>query len=220
MIVRRHYRGWLVSTDMDEAKLETCMNKDRLTVANTIGDKMCLTVALYRYENMLFLYYEALDEKLKPEQLFPQLSAYMELWPEKDGKTSWAYMYNIYYHSIPESEEHWARHGKKVRRGRIAYLFPDKLFSYTYWHKAIVEEGLLEGDQYQSIALHENILFSYFEEPKIFTHIKKEVQKESSVINGWIGVNPESHFDHCLSGESNFLLIDELFSMGVEDLKS
>jgi hypothetical protein len=31
----------------------------------------------------------------------------------------------------------------------------------SYHHKAIVDEGLWYGDKYQSIALHENILFSY-----------------------------------------------------------
>ena len=30
--------------------------------------------------------------------------------------------------------------------------------------------------------------------------------------------DPESHFDHSLSGEENFLLLDELFSMGREDI--
>ena len=78
-------------------------------------------------------------------------------------------------------------------------------------------EGLLEGDRYQFIALHENILFSYFEEPKEFTHIKKESAEESRVIKDWLAVDPESHFDHTLSGKDNFLLLPEIFSMGVED---
>ena len=35
-----------------------------------------------------------------------------------------------------------------------------EMFSYTYWHYAIVQEGLLKGDKYQYISLHENVLFS------------------------------------------------------------
>ena len=62
-----------------------------------------------------------------------------------------------------------------------------------------------------------NILFSYFEEPKEFTHIKKESAEESRVIKDWLAVDPESHFDHTLSGKDNFLLLPEVFSMGVED---
>lgn len=217
MIIRRHYRA-SIKKESDVVEIITdCIRHDTQRVAAAIAAKKCLTVALYRHEDMLFLYYEALEEKLCPTELFPVLSKELNLWPEKDGLTPWAYMYHIYYHAIPESEKHWERHGKKIRRGRIAYLFPETIFSYTYWHKAIVDEGLLEGDMYQSIALHENILFSYFEEPKIFTHIKKECKEESRVINDWLAVDPERHFDHSLSGKDNFLLIEEVFSMGRED---
>ena len=104
---------------------------------------------------------------------------------------------------------------KKAKPKLDDILKDEKLFSYVYYHKALVDEGLLDGDRYQFIALHENILFSYFEEPKIFTHIKKECKEESSVIKEWLAVDPESHFDHDLSGEENFLLIEEIFSAGV-----
>lgn len=223
MIYRRHYRGCIKAGDMDEVKtkkmLSDCITEDGQVVKKMIEHKNCLTVALYRYRDMLFLYYEALEEKMTPQQLFPKLSEQLELWPEKDGRTPWAYMYNIFYHAVPENEKLWTRQGKKIRRGRIAYLQPDKVFSYTYWHKALVDEGLLEGDQYQSIALHENILFSYFEEPKKITHIKQTEQGESKVIRGWLAADPESHFDHDLSGKDNFLLIDPVFTLGTDELQ-
>lgn len=218
MIIRRHYRGCLKDSCALLTETELLLNADREIVKKAIHSNRCLTVALYRYKDMLFLYFEALEDELAPSELFPTLSQKLELWPQKDGKTPWAYMYHIYYHSIPESIKEWERYGKKIRRGRIAYLHPEKLFSYVYYHKAIVDEGLLDGDQYQSIVLHENILFSYFEEPKIMTHIKKDRKEESKVINEWLAVDPESHFDHTLSGESNFLFIDEIFSIGREDL--
>lgn len=218
MIIRNHYRGCLREDCALEGIVKEALSLDSCSVKKAIKEGRCLTVALYRYKDMLFLYYEAIEEELTPQELFPELSKYLELWPEKDGKTPWAYMYHIYYHAIPENTEIWKRTGKKVRRGRIAYLHKEKLFSYVYYHKAIVEEGLLEGDQYQSIALHEDILFSYFEEPKIMTHIKKDRKEESKVIKEWLAVDPESHFDHALSGEANFLFIDEIFSMGKEDV--
>lgn len=37
------------------------------------------------------------------------------------------------------------------------------------------------------------------------------------MIKDWLAVDPESHFDHTLSGKDNFLLLPEVFSMGVED---
>lgn len=219
MIVRKHYRACLKDGSSLHNIIRQAIEKDAARVREAILHSRCLTTALYQYENMLFLYYEALEETVTPTQLFPALSEELELWPQKDGKTPWAYMYHIYYHAIAENVSQWERHGKKKRRGRIAYLQEDKLFSYAYYHKAIVEEGLLEGDQYQSIALHENILFSYFEEPKVMTHIRKEVQEESRIIKDWLAADPESHFDHELSGEDNFLFITELFSMGREDMR-
>ena len=217
MIKRMHYRA-AMSSEMNEETLAKLLEKDAPRVKRAIEAGRCLTVAMYRHKDMLFLYLESMDETLRPIDIFPAVTHHLELWPEKDGPMYWVHMYHIYYHDIPDTKERWARVGKKQRRGRIAYLFDETLFSYVYWHKAIVDEGLLEGDMYQSIALHENILFSYFEEPKIFTHIKKDIDKESEVIKGWLDVNPESHFDHSLSGEENFLLLPEVFSMGAEDL--
>lgn len=55
-------------------------------------------------------------------------------------------MYHIYHHSIPGDVSEWVkeRAANENRIGRIAFLKPEKLFSYTYWHYAIVQEGLLK----------------------------------------------------------------------------
>ena len=216
MIKRSNFRGCYQG---DTETLAQALLLDASVVEQKAAAEECLTVALYRHESMVFLYMEALCETLTPEALFPHLTALLSLWPGKADADpakllkprAWVYMYPIYHHDVPETKEQWAREGKKKRRGRIAILKEDKLFSYVYYHKALVEEGLLEGDRYQFISLHENILFSYFEEPKQFTHIKKECMEESSVIWDWLAVNPESHFDHDLSGEENFLLIEEIY---------
>lgn len=218
MISRNHYRACLLP-EITEEKMREALLEDAAAVKEQIAGEKCYTVAVYYYKRMLFLYYEAVDDTIKPWQLFPETSKLLALWPEKEGTfVPWAYMYHIYYHAVPQTKEQWLRKEKKKRRGRIAYLLPEKLFSYTYYHQAIVEEGLLEGDRYQSIALHEDILFSYFEEPKIFTHIKEEIKEESSVIKEWLAADPESHFDHRLSGKENFLLLEEAFSMGREEV--
>lgn len=215
MIYRKNYRACI----KDDAKLEEMLALDKGIVEKAIKENKNLTVAIYRHESMLFLYMEALEERLTPIDLFPNLSKLLVLWPEREGETPWAYMYPIFYHTIPEEVKAWKRQEKKQRRGRIAYLKEDKLFSYVYHHKAIVDEGLLEGDRYQFIALHEDILFSYFEEPKQFTHIYSESKEPSKAIEAWIKADPESHFDHDLSGEENFLLLPMVFSMGLEDIQ-
>lgn len=157
---------------------------------------------------------------LRPESLLMPLSSFLQLWPGQRGDRLWVHMYHIYYHSVPESTEQWRRAAvPEKRRGRIAFLRDDKLFSYTYFHKAIVDEGLLTGDRYQSIALHENILFSYFEEPRTFVNVRGDISRESQVIRDWMAVDPESHFIHMPQGEGeNFMFLPALFALGVEEM--
>lgn len=156
---------------------------------------------------------------IRPEELLEPLSTLLMPWPGQKRSRLWAYMYHIYYHQKPESKTEWKRAAApEKRRGRIAFLRSDKLFSYTYFHKAIVDEGLLKGDKYQSIALHENILFSYFEEPKQMRNVKN-AERESEVIKEWMAVDPESHFIHMREGNGeNFMFLPALFALGVEDL--
>lgn len=156
---------------------------------------------------------------IRPEELLASLKPFLQLWPGQNGDRLWVHMYHIYYHSVPESPKQWQRAAvPEKRRGRIAFLRDDKLFSYIYFHKAIVDEGLLTGDRYQSIALHENILFSYFEEPKTFVNVQGDTSRESQVIKDWLAVDPESHFIHMPSGEGeNFMFLPALFAVGLED---
>ena len=153
-----------------------------------------------------------------PTEFLAPLASYLCVWPGQQTDRLWVHMYYIYCHNIPESREHWKRAAvPEMRRGRIAFLRDEKLFGYVYYHKAIVDEGLLQGDKYQSIALHENILFSYFEEPKTFVNMQNS-QEESKVIEDWIAVDPESHFIHMpQGGGENFMFLPALFAMGVED---
>jgi hypothetical protein len=123
-------------------------------------------------------------------------------------------MQPAFFFATFDSIEEWERKEKKIRIGRIAQLLPDKKDSYLKYHQGLVEEGLLDGDKYQSIAIHEDILFSYFKEPKEFVHIKKTSKEPSKVIEEWMKADPESHFNHELSGKDNFLIIKEIFSSG------
>lgn len=156
-----------------------------------------------------------------PNDFLAQMTPYLVAWPGQQRERLWVHMYHIYYHSIPESVESWKRANvPEKRRGRIAFLREDKLFSYIYHHKAIVDEGLLCGDRYQSIALHENILFSYFEEPKTMVNVQNKPGEQSKVIADWVAVDPESHFIHMSEGGGeNFMFLPALFAIGVEDLE-
>lgn len=208
MIERKQYRGCIKKTVTEEKWKESlALAGSRAEQCRENGE--ILTVCLYQYRNMLFVYMETLKADVTAQAVLEPLTPCLELWPEEDGLTPWAPMYHIYHHSIPKEPGEWVRERKSntKRIGRIAFLYPEKLFSYTYWHYAIVQEGLLKGDKYQCISLHENVLFSYFEEPRHNVSIK-ETGEESEIISGWLAVDPESHFDREKTQGSNFLIID------------
>lgn len=213
-IVRSHYRGHLKVEDNN--KLDMIVEETRKHIEAYIRNQQIMTACIYRYENMLFAYYESMEDEVSPETLFAPFSNYLCEWPGQASMRKWVKMYHIYYHAMPEGIEDWKRAIKpELQRGRIAFLKPEKMFDYVYHHVAITSEGLLHGDKYQSIALHENILFSYFEEPKTEINIKRDLTKDSKAIEEWLRVIPEDHF---IKGpeNKNFTFIPALIAMGQE----
>ena len=129
MITRHQYRGCL-KQDADGERLTDALLEMREDVKKFIDGKRLLAVYLYRYKRMCFLYYEALEEGIGPNDFSGALMPLLEMWPEEEGKTPWAYMYHIFHHSIPGEPEGWEkeRTGEKTKIGRIAFLYPEKLF--------------------------------------------------------------------------------------------
>lgn len=213
-VYRCHYRG-LLTAEPGQAVF------DQVTAeaAAAIRDGRLLTAACYRFGNQLFLYLEALGETADPEALLPALNPLLAPWPQKEELRRWATMYNIYWHSVPKNAEDWHRPTPPtLRRGRIAQLKTDKLFSYCMHHTAIVQEGLLQGDRYHSIALHEDMLFSYFEEPKTMVNIRGVPEAPSPALAAWEAVDPESHFVRLPGAKGNFLFLPALFALGPDNI--
>ena len=73
----------------------------------------------------------------------------------------------------------------------------------------LFRKDCLRENKYQYISLHENVLFSYFEEPRHNVNITGK-EEESKVIDGWMAVDPESHFDREKACGNNFLVIDPI----------
>lgn len=226
MVHRLHYRAKLKEEYLKES-FEKGISECEALIRKAQKCGQVLTAALYLADtadisNTLFFYYEGVGDNdvISVDELLLPLKDFLQVWPGMTESRIWVKMYHIYYHSVPESVEGWKRARKpELRRGRIALLYEEKLFSYVYYHKAIVDEGLLQGDKYQSIALHENVLFSYFEEPKTMVNIKNSPE-ESKVIEDWLAVDPESHFIHTPECEGlNFMFLPALFALGVEDLE-
>ncbi len=213
-VYRCHYRGCL--TTEDPAQLQPLMDACKANAQALIDDGAMMTVGLYYFGSQLFLYYEALGEQFRPETFMAPLHPLLKQWPEKEETCDWAQMYNIYWHNVPQGEQDWKREKlPERRRGRIAYLKHESMFRYVYHHFAIVEEGLLKGDKYQSIALHEDVLFSYFEEPRSHVNVRRVDSEDSKAIQAWLDVDPESHFIPLPgSNGQNFLLLPDYFNLG------
>ncbi|MBN2221169.1 MAG: hypothetical protein JW708_03115 [Vallitaleaceae bacterium] len=214
-VIRSHYRGSIrydvqKNVVMDvirscEKKAQACIEEGRI-----------MTVALYYYGSQLFLYVESIGEEVDLRRFTLELEPYLDRWPGKEELRYWVPMHHIYCHAYPKGKEDWRRKTQpEMRRGRIAKLKPEAIFSYLYHHKAIVDEGLLMGDKYQSIGFHEDLLFSYFEEPKILTNVSGDVSKESEAIKAWTAVNPEAHFiPYPEANGMNFLFLPAYFALG------
>ena len=188
--------------------------------------KIC-NVSFYRYEDMGFLYIEQITTSVKDpvpdiEQLMEDIKPALKTWPREEGDVFFVPMINVYYHHIPDEDievwEYERTTAVKTRIGRIAFVYPDKLPSYVMHHTAIVNEGLWKGDKDAYISMHENLLFSYYEEPRNNINISG-LEKESEAINAWMAVDPESHFDRVKAKGDNFLVIPCLFTVDrVDDI--
>ncbi len=215
-VYRCHWRGLLCKPP--DAELQAAADACRDGVEALIREGRLMTAALYYYGRQVFLYYESLGKEAPPESFTAPLHPFLLPWPQKEEIRDWARMYHIYWHCEPRDEQDWRRNPAPLRRrGRIAYLKPENMFEYVYHHFAIVREGLLRGDKYMSIALHEDVLFSYFEEPRSSVNIRR-MDGESQAIQGWLDAVPEDHFIPLPgSGRQNFLLLPALFDAGQED---
>lgn len=213
-VYRCHYRACLREDAAPDtlAALDAC----RKAAAALVDAGTLMTAAIYHYGRQLFLYYEPIGEAFAPECFMAALHPFLLPWPEKDSVCDWALMYPVFWHAEPHSVDDWRRApARERRRGRIAYLRHDTMFEYVYHHIALTQEGLLRGDQYMSVALHEDVLFSYFEEPRSSVNISGR-NEASQAIEGWLATDPDSHFIHLPgSNGANFLLLPDYFNVGM-----
>lgn len=194
MITRWEYRA-AVKKNVRKEAFSQALEFAKKAVNAYVDKGEILELCLYRHDNLCFLYIESLAGELNPAEILAPLSDYLELWPEEYGLTPWAPMYPIYFQANTGSVEDWVkeRTAGKTKIGRIAFLKHETMWDYVYWHKAITDEGLLKGDKYQYISLHEDILFSYYEEPRNNVNISG-LEGESQAIKGWLDIDPGAHF--------------------------
>lgn len=204
-VKRASYRAVLRS-DAGEEQLDRAFAECQVILEQEKEAHRLLTASLYRYGRFLFLYTEGIEKAAVPDKLFAPAVPFLQKWPavieESGGDRAWVLMQPYYYHAIPETVEEWMHNRKPaLRRGRIALLAPGKWESYMTHHLALMREGLIEGDQYHMICIHENVLFSYFEEPKTMTNLQKKPGTQSKALEEWLLTDPESHFMRFVPGQ-------------------
>lgn len=220
-IVRAEYRAFL-KDNISVQELKEQIEIYHKIASSKKEDGNLLTAAMFQYKRNVFLYIEfiGMDEKNVPalaEELFPDLHNLFETVPGFCENRRWVHMTPVFWFDTPENLQQWKRVQKaREQCGRIAILYHEKLLSYVCHHQSIVNEGLLKGDRYQFISLHENVLFSYYEEPRDREIVNvKKMEGDSTEITLWEQVDPESHFYHFQEADgANFLKIPSLFTVG------
>ncbi len=216
-VIRASYRAVLregISEELIGQAFAECQAEMELAYR----EKILLTASLYRYGRFLFLYTEGVGKRLEPKSMLASMSSVLQCWPgvieKADEDRAWVYMQPYYYHAVPANVGEWMRgRHPELRRGRIALLAPGKWEEYMEHHLALMKEGLIEGDRYHLISVHENVLFSYFEEPKTMTNLQScadlqrnsEMQSssdmQSAALEAWLRTDPESHFVRFADGQ-------------------
>jgi len=175
-VFRREYRAQLsynLPEGLDAALQAAKENCDALIAAGKL-----MTCGLFRHEGMIFAYVESLETELTPADLFGAVEPFLADWPGQAQLRKWVPMTPAFYHAIPVDEDDWNRDlPLELRRGRLAFLKPDRVFEYAHSHKELTNAGDLTGDKFLFISLNENILFNYGEGRMIITNIKRNPEE-------------------------------------------
>ena len=222
-VERASYRAML-RDGVDEQSLAAQLEAIRAEAQLLVDDGHLLTAVMCRHGCELFLYLEHIYEGAAPDlealcrlpDSLGWLAGEVEPFPTHLGDRAWAYMQPAFWFDVPQSVEQFARAQRPdERRGRIARLLPGKVMDYVCHHQAIVREGLLVGDRYQFISVHDDMLFSYLEFPRDREQVNiRRKEGESIEIKKWLDVDPASHFDQELAAGGDFLMIDTVLSVG------
>lgn len=179
-----------------------------------VNNKLVMTIAAFRWERNIFLYYECIDSEIKPEEIFSSLDTYLEDWPGKNEKRKWIPMIDVFHFNEPLSLDHWKRNGLVEKRaGRVAHLKPEMMASYIYYHYQLQEERAFLGPKYEIIAIHENLLFGYQEFPAVVEEpLSPKKLSTSGTPKVWTDSRMDLHFQPWEDGHLYFKHIDQIFA--------
>jgi hypothetical protein len=179
-----------------------------------------MTIAAFKWDKNVFLYYECIHNEVQPEEIFTTIDSFLEDWPGKNHKRKWIPMIDVFHFNEPVSEEHWRRKAAvETIVGRVAHLKPEMVSSYIYYHYQLQEERAFLGNKYEIIAMHENLLFGYQEFPKVVEEplAEKKLNTHGTPEN-WSDSRMDLHFQAWEDGYLYFKNIEEIFSYYYENI--
>lgn len=179
-----------------------------------------MTIAAFKWDKNIFLYYECIKNEVEPEDIFTTADCFLEDWPGKNHIRKWIPMIDVFHFNEPVSEEHWRRKSPvETIVGRVAHLKPEMVSSYIYYHYQLQEERAFLGNKYEIIAMHENLLFGYQEFPKVVEEplAAKKLDTHGTPEN-WSDSRMDLHFKAWDDGYLYFKNIDEIFSYYYENI--
>ncbi|PZD97638.1 hypothetical protein DNH61_01855 [Paenibacillus sambharensis] len=179
-----------------------------------VDSGILMTVAIYRWNNQLFLYCECVQERIEPDELFPELAPWLKIWPGGGSDRRWVPMADVFHFNEPAGPEHWRRRAPVERRvGRIAHLKPEMIASYIYYHYQLQEERAFSGGKYEIIGIHENVLFGYQEFPQVVEEpvLPPKLHTKGTPPN-WEDARMDLHFQPWPDGHLYFKPIESLFA--------
>ena len=174
-----------------------------------------MTLSLYKWEQNIFLYYECIGITIQPHDIFSNLGDCLMGWPGKKDKRKWIPMMDVFHFNQPISKKHWRRKKPVERKvGKVAHLKPEMISSYIYYHYQLQEERAFLGDKYEIISLHENLLFGYFEFPKVIEEplVEKKLSTSGTPKN-WEDAHMDVHFIPWEDGTIFFKEIEQIISI-------
>ena len=190
-VIRMQYRAYLTGEPGADA-VAAC----KALIDTAVEAGALLVAAVYRWEQNLFAYVESVDVATDPEALFEPLAGSLSAWPGKAKPRLWVPMMDIFHFNEPENLDHWLRKTAPEKRvGKVGVLLPEMVSSYIYYHYGLQEERTFGGDKYEIIALHENLLFGYFEEPLVVEEpLYPQRLNTKSMPENWPDARIPDHF--------------------------
>lgn len=134
------------------------------------------------YDDKVFLYFET-DNNADYKKIADEIID-IDLYTLPNGE-KWIEMIDIFHYSYPYNDIYWRRKEENKKAVfKIAYLKPENVGEYIFYHYKAQREADCGFDKYGAIYIYQNMLIMYMEEPR-------ETADLSLVENKWEKLIPD-----------------------------